>query len=828
MAQIYGELIRAQLQLATDLTIGANASGLIYFHTGDKKLTVYDGTAWQKLVTESVVIAPSKGGTGVANNDAATLTRVGAHALTLTTTATTSITLPTSGTLALLTDITAGNLTGIVPPSKGGLGQEASGWTGVIKASSGTFSAATIVNADVSATAAIDYSKLSVPDAAIPQAKVANLTTDLAGKVTANLAITASTKTKITYDAKGLVTAGADLVSADIPATLLSKVVSSTPAMTGALTLPVGTTADRSGLSTQGMVRYNTTDATFEGYNGTSWGAIGGGGGGTIDTITQASHGFVVGDVLYLNGATYAKAKADAANTAEVVGVVSSVITSSQFQLTLSGEVSGLTGLVAGEVYFLSPTTAGALTVTEPTVVGQVSLPVGVASSTTSLYVAPKRGAVVGSSNARTQIALANNATTTVQDISAYDAGELTGWISITATTPLRFYVAAQFSKNGAANNFNVSYQVSGDTPPTGFSVTATAAGLLQVTLPSVTGFASASINYALNAPAVGTSFPLSVQSSSIVWSEPVAFRNKIINGNFDIWQRGTSQTAVSGYGSDDRWGNYYTGSSQSVSRQTFTLGQTDVPGNPTYFSRTVVTSSAGANNYVLKQQAIEDVRTFAGKTVTLTFWAKADSSKNMAAEFRQFFGNGGSPSATVEGIGATKFSLTTSWQKFTLTTTIPSIAGKTLGTINDNFFMLTFWFDAGSSFNSRTNSLGQQSGTFDIAQVQIEEGSVATPFEQRPIGTEFSLCQRYYQVLRYAYRFYANAADTYYSPELRPQQMRATPVEAIVGAAIVSTNINSAIQGANSTSSNRQIVLTTTAAGTTTYVADWSASAEL
>jgi hypothetical protein len=187
----------------------------------------------------------------------------------------------------------------------------------------------------------------------------------------------------------------------------------------------------------------------------------------------------------------------------------------------LSGEITGLTGLTAGEVYFLSAATAGLLTVDEPTVVGQVSVPVGVASSTTSLYVAPKRGSVVGSSNVRTQIALANNATTTVQNIAAYDAGELAGWVSIQASTPLRFYVAAQFSKNGAGNNFNVSYQVSGDTLA-GFVVTATAGGLLQITLPSITGFASASINFALNAPAIGTSFPLTVDSSGVQFQKIV------------------------------------------------------------------------------------------------------------------------------------------------------------------------------------------------------------------------------------------------------------------------------------------------------------------
>jgi hypothetical protein len=75
-----------------------------------------------------------------------------------------------------------------------------------------------------------------------------------------------------------------------------------------------------------------------------------------------------------------------------------------------------------------------------------------------------------------------------------------------------------------------------------------------------------------------------------------------------------------------------------------------------------------------------------------------------------------------------------------------PSISGKTLGTDNNSSLGLNIWFDAGSDYNSRTDSLGQQSGTFDIAQVQVEPGAVATTFERRPIGMELSLCQRYFQ----------------------------------------------------------------------------------
>jgi len=223
------------------------------------------------------------------------------------------------------------------------------------------------------------------------------------------------------------------------------------------------------------------------------------------------------------------------------------------------------------------------------------------------------------------------------------------------------------------------------------------------------------------------------------------SFRNKIINGNFDFWQRGTS-TSTDGYLSD-RWRTNVTGSTFTSSRQAFTLGQTDVPNEPSYFHRVVVTSVAGASNYCILYQPIESLRTFAGQTATLSFWAKADASKNMAVDFAQYFGSGGSPSSSVTGIGVTTCALTTSWQKFTITVSVPSISGKTLGTDNNDWFGPTFWFDAGSDYNSRTNSLGQQSGTFDIAQVQLEVGSVATPFEVRPLGTELAMCQRYYEL---------------------------------------------------------------------------------
>lgn len=292
---------------------------------------------------------------------------------------------------------------------------------------------------------------------------------------------------------------------------------------TGAVKVSSGLTSERPGTPINGMIRYNTETAAFEGYASNAWSEVGGS--TTRDRVTQASHGFVVGDVLYLNGSTYTKASASAAATSEVVGVVSRIIDANTFDVTLNGE---LTGLVAssytenalpatGQAVFLS-TTAGKLTITEPSTVGQVSLPIGVASGSGTLYVFPKRGITVGGVNARTQITLSNNTTGNIQSVSAYDACRLEGWVYIDGTTDYRFYLQAQFAKGGDGAYY-VSYQTAGDTPPSGFSLSVTSAGLVQATMPSIAGYVNAYINYAINAPAVGASFPLSVDSTLVNFS---------------------------------------------------------------------------------------------------------------------------------------------------------------------------------------------------------------------------------------------------------------------------------------------------------------------
>ena len=216
--------------------------------------------------------------------------------------------------------------------------------------------------------------------------------------------------------------------------------------------------------------------------------------------------------------------------------------------------------------------------------------------------------------------------------------------------------------------------------------------------------------------------------------------KNKIINGNFDIWQRGTVANLGNGgtmvFG-PDRWKAWSNGTGMvgTISRQTFALGQTDVPSNPTYFCRVDITTPAISQSYNVVAQFIESALTFAGQPVAISFWAKASADINLPGiELQQHFGSGGAPSAMTDNILVTNLSLTPVWQKFTYITTLASIAGKSLGTNNDSALILQL----GLPVNAMS--------TVDIAQVQVEAGNVVTEFEQRHIAEELALCQRYYE----------------------------------------------------------------------------------
>jgi hypothetical protein len=338
----------------------------------------------------------------------------------------------------------------------------------------------------------------------------------------------------------------------------------------------------------------------------------------------------------------------------------------------------------------------------------------------------------------------------------------------------------------GNASNVPTATALSGDVTVTSAGVTAISSGVIvNADVNASAAIAGTKISPDFGGQNVVTTGNL--QGASINGGPLAGFRNAIINGNFDIWQRGTSFTDAVVYGAD-RWLNARAGSACTMSRLSWAVGDNTTGSNPKFLCRMAVTSVAGAANFAQLAQRIEGVQTFSGQQVTYSFWAKADANKTIAVDFAQNFGTGGSPSAQVNGIGAAKHNLTTSWQKITGTVSVPGVGGKTLGSDGNDVLVFRIWLDAGSDYNSFTNTLGQQSGTFDIAQVQIEPGPVATTFERRPIGTELALCQRYYQKSFALWSF--NGASTSLTVRLSPN-MRDVPTASVAtaGGATVSVS---------------------------------------
>jgi len=229
-----------------------------------------------------------------------------------------------------------------------------------------------------------------------------------------------------------------------------------------------------------------------------------------------------------------------------------------------------------------------------------------------------------------------------------------------------------------------------------------------------------------------------------------VAGKNKIINGDFGIWQRGSSLTPTTGqvYTTDRflalRDG---TGSTVTVSRQTFTP---NAGGNPTnavngsnYFYRQAQSVAGSGGTYNLMEQRIEGA-IFAGQTVTFSFWAKAAASLTLPQIDYEYTVGGTNTSANV----TSNIAVTTSWQRFSYTFTMPTYSGYTPNNTSD-FFGIRIWYPSNTTF------------TFDTWGWQLEAGSNATPF-QTATGTiqgELAACHRYY------FRYTSATASGNYMP---------------------------------------------------------------
>lgn len=215
--------------------------------------------------------------------------------------------------------------------------------------------------------------------------------------------------------------------------------------------------------------------------------------------------------------------------------------------------------------------------------------------------------------------------------------------------------------------------------------------------------------------------------------------KNLLINGGFDVWQRGTSYFGSPGYCADRWYFNIVSGTGGYILRNSFTRGQTTVPGGPLYYVNFKVDRTSG----VSLAQRIPNFVQFMGKKLTCTFWAKLSTGMVNAyldVQLNANYGTGGTPSPSTAPIatGTTgSFVPTTTWTKYTSTFNVPVVA-PTWGT------------DVGSDYLELQFTLANDTGTdglVNIANVQLEFGDTATDFEYRHPAEELMLCQRYYEV---------------------------------------------------------------------------------
>lgn len=239
-----------------------------------------------------------------------------------------------------------------------------------------------------------------------------------------------------------------------------------------------------------------------------------------------------------------------------------------------------------------------------------------------------------------------------------------------------------------------------------------------------------------------------------------LANNSLLVNGEFQVWQRGTSFTSSGGY-LPDMW--EIPGTTNDASRQSFTPGQTAVPGEPKYYLRMEFDgNSAGGLS-----QKIEDVRTGADGYVTFSFWAKSPDGVTLSGNtLRQYFGSAGSSSVDIV---LPTISVTSIWQKFELTAYLPSISGKTISG-GDDYLLVMLRKD-------------MEAYNLYLTNAKLEIGAVATPFVKTPYGTTLVDCQRHYLLLNssnHAYtRFgvgYASTASLGYVTTFLPVTMRAIP----------------------------------------------------
>jgi hypothetical protein len=234
-----------------------------------------------------------------------------------------------------------------------------------------------------------------------------------------------------------------------------------------------------------------------------------------------------------------------------------------------------------------------------------------------------------------------------------------------------------------------------------------------------------------------------STAATGVAWATPsggstnVAGKNGVLNSNFSIWQRGTSVSSSGGY-TADRW-QQYTNAAQTVSRQV-TGDTTNLP-NIQYCARVQRTVANAASTALALDQSFETVNSipFAGKTVTFSFYARrgANFSATSNLLYTEVATGTGTDQTYLAGYTgnavaiSSSIALTTTWQRFTASATIPATATE-LG-------VRTYYTPTG---------VAGVNDYYEVTGFQLEIAGSASAYSPNTSNQalELAACQRYFQ----------------------------------------------------------------------------------
>jgi len=324
---------------------------------------------------------------------------------------------------------------------------------------------------------------------------------------------------------------------------------------------------------------------------------------------------------------------------------------------------------------------------------------------------------------------LASDAVTTAKILDANVTAAKIASDAVTTAKILDANVTAAKLASGAAIT-NIGYTPANIAGPT-FTGT--------VVLPSTTSIGTVSSTEIGYVDGVTSAIQTQLDSKLTATTAVTSNRNKIINGDFNIWQRSTSVSVAASQNNSyaaDRWALTTTANSACVVSRQATGDTTNLPFIP-YCARVQRNSGQTGTSGIYFDQSIETLNSypFIGKTVAVSFYARKGTNYSATSSqlVVQLIGGTGTDQNVGTATGVTVLvssgaTLTGTWQRFTATATV--------ATTYTQLFLRTVFLPTGTA---------GANDYFEITGVQLEEGAVATPFEFEDIGTTLAKCQRYY-----------------------------------------------------------------------------------